>query len=88
MQKPVNPEHYLEQVVENNVQKTMPKGYAKQVERMRKVKEEKEKMREEEERKAKGDRYETMRLMKDKAPSFLKSSDGLNRSKNQLLLSI
>jgi hypothetical protein len=37
----------------------MPKGYAKQVERMRKVNEEKERLKEEEERKATGERYET-----------------------------
>jgi hypothetical protein len=52
-------EHYLEQIVENNVPKQMPKGYAKQVERMRKINEEKEQYREEERKKYTGERYET-----------------------------
>lgn len=68
--------------MENNVPKKMPKGYAKQVERMRKVNEEKEKIKEEEERIATGARYEKVRLKGEKAPSFLKSQEGSLRSKN------
>lgn len=40
-QKLAQSSHYLEQVIENNVPKTMPKGYAKMVTRLRKQQEEK-----------------------------------------------
>ena len=65
----------------------MPKGYAKQVERMRKINEEKERNKEEEMKKYTGERYETQRLKKEKAPSFLKSYEQ-SKGKNPLLLSI
>jgi hypothetical protein len=66
----------------------MPKGYAKQVERMRKVNEEKEKLKEEDEKKLTGERYEKFRLRGENAPSFLKGPEGGLKNKNQLLLSI
>ena len=40
---------------------------------MRKINEEKERNKEEEMKKYTGERYETQRLKKEKAPSFLKS---------------
>ena len=54
---------------------------------MRKVNEEKERQKEEDERKVTGERYETMRLKREKAPSFLKNYEQV-KGKNQLLLSI
>lgn len=55
----------------DNTKQDLPKGYAKVVERMRKVQEEKYKDKIEEEKKNKGERYNKERLEKMKPPSFL-----------------
>ena len=69
----VSKEIHIEQVVENDVQKNMPRGYAKTVERMRKLQQDKMKDKDEEHKKAVGDRYSKERLKLDqaKSPSFL-----------------
>ena len=53
---------HLEEVIENKVHKQMPRGYAKQVERMRKTFEAKEKFKQEEHKKNVGERYDKNRL--------------------------
>jgi hypothetical protein len=55
----------------NNIKQDLPKGYAKVVERMRKVQEDKCKEKIEEEKKNIGERYGKERLEKMKPPSFL-----------------
>ena len=61
----------MEQIVENQVPKQMPKGYAKSVLRLRKQKEAKDKARREEELKAVGQQYSRGKLDRMRPPSFV-----------------
>lgn len=82
---------HLEQILENDVPKQMPKGYAKVVERLRKHKEAQEKFKADEELKVTGGRYAKEKLDKMKPPSFLGNpgrEPREQRRRNQLLLSI
>ena len=67
--------HHLEQILENDVPKQMPKGYAKTVERLRKHKEAQDRIKQEEELKERGQRYAKEKLDRMKPPSFVTNPD-------------
>lgn len=62
---------HLEQIIENNVPKQMPKGYAKVVERLRRPQEYKENIQKEVDKNVIGQRYSQKKLKNMKPPSFL-----------------
>ena len=64
--------------------KKMPRGFDKEVERMRKLRDQKEREKLEEQKKLTGERYGKEKLDKMKPPSFLTQRN----EKRQLLLSI
>ena len=65
-------------------ERKLPRGFDKEVERMRKLREQKEKERAEEEKKLTGERYGKEKLERMKPPSFLTQRN----EKRQLLMSI
>jgi len=77
---------HLEKVIDQGTVKTMPKGFNKSVQRLRKCKQDRMEKNQEQEKMYKGERYDKLKLEKAKPPSFLEKEEERREKRNKALL--